>query len=388
MSGETRRATRMGLWLSLLFSLLILPLFWWSGPVLIALGQTPETAELAQRFLRIAGFGMAPALVVMVLKSFLAALERTQVVLWATLAGLPCNALLNWMLIFGHWGAPELGVAGSALATVGTQLLSLAIVGLYAARHQPLRHYQLFTRFWRPDWPAFLQVFRLGWPIGLTGLAEGGLFNASALMMGWIGTVQLAAHGIALELAALTFMVHLGLSQAATIRTGRAFGQGDTQGLRAAARTAIVLSMVFAIVAVTLFVTLPGTLIRLYVDPADPLEPQIIAFGTKLLLVAALFQFFDAIQVIALGLLRGVQDTRVPMIMAGISYWLIGIPVSYLLAFPLGLGGIGLWFGLVVGLACAAATMMARFWISRANARPGTATEAPDATAIPAQMTH
>ncbi|MBI1218854.1 MAG: MATE family efflux transporter [Rhodobacteraceae bacterium] len=358
---EVRRVTRMGMWLSLLFSVIALPIFWFSGPIFGFLGQQPDVAANAQSFMRIAGFGMAPALLVMVLKSFVSALERTHVVLWATVAAVFLNIGLDWLLIFGNWGVPELGVRGTALATVSTQMLTLAVIGLYAALNPMLRRFHLFVRFWRPDWPAFARVFHLGWPIGLTGLAEGGLFNASALMMGWIGTVELAAHGIALELAGLTFMVHLGLSQAATVRAGRASGR-DPQGLRDGAVAAIALSLGFALFAVTLFLTLPRDLVGLWVNPDDPLAARILAFGARLLAVAALFQFFDALQVMALGLLRGVQDTRVPMIMAALSYWVIGIPASYIIAFPLGLGGVGLWLGLVIGLMCAAALMMARFW--------------------------
>ena len=364
---EVRRVTRMGMWLSLLFSVVVLPVFWFSGPIFVALGQQPDVAANAQSFMRIAGFGMAPALLVMVLKSFVSALERTHVVLWATVTAVFLNLGLDWLLIFGNWGAPELGVRGTAIATTSTQVLTLVVIGLYSALNPMLRRYHLFVRFWRPDWPALGRVFQLGWPIGLTGLAEGGLFNASALMMGWIGTVELAAHGIALELSALTFMVHLGLSQAATVRAGRARGR-DPQGLRDGALTAVVLSLGFALIAVTLFLALPRTLVALWVNPDDPLAPRILAFGARLLAVAALFQLFDAMQVMALGLLRGVQDTRAPMIMAALSYWAIGIPASYIIAFPLGLGGVGLWLGLVIGLLCAAALMMARFWRGMARA--------------------
>jgi multidrug resistance protein, MATE family len=206
------------------------------------------------------------------------------------------------------------------------------------------------------------QVWRLGVPIGLTGLAEGGLFQASALMMGWIGTVELAAHGIALEVAALTFMLHVGLSSAATIRVARFDGVGDRVALRRAAKVAIVISLGVALASVALFLALPGPIVGLFLDMAKPESAAILAYGTVLLAVAALFQLADGMQVIALGLLRGVQDTRVPMWLAAVSYWLIGIPCSYVLAFPMGYGGVGLWLGLVVGLACAAVSLMWRFW--------------------------
>ena len=205
-------------------------------------------------------------------------------------------------------------------------------------------------------------VFRLGWPIGVTGLAESGLFSATALMMGWIGTVELAAHGITMEVAALSFMVHLGLSNAATVRAGRADGAGDVQGLRDGAKVAIALSLLFGLSMVALFLTLPEPIIALFLDETKPRSGEIIAFGVKLLAMAALFQLADAMQVMALGLLRAIKDTRVPMLAAAFSYWGIGIPAGYFLAFKTGLGGVGLWFGLVIGLLFAAVTMMWRFW--------------------------
>lgn len=365
---QVRRATRMGLWLSIGFGLLCYPLFWWSGPLLLAAGQRPDVAALAQEYLRVVGIGMIPALLVMALKSYLAALERTQVVLWVTLVAAVLNGVLNWMLIFGNWGAPELGVTGAAIASVAIQTLTFGAMAAYAAWLPALHRFHLFQRFWRPDWQALVQVFRLGSPIGLTSLAESGLFQATALMMGWIGKVELAAHGIALEIVALTFMVHVGLSNAATVRSGRAQGTGDQHGLREGAKVAIALSLGFGVTMVVLLLALPEPIIALFLDAANPETASIIAFGTGLLALAALFQLADATQVMALGLLRGVQDTKVPMVLAAISYWLIGIPISYVLAFPLGMGGIGLWLGLVIGLTIAAALLMHRFW-SR-TARP------------------
>ena len=359
---QVRRETRMGLWLSILYSLLTVPAFWFSGLILSHLGQKPEVAGLAQDFLRIAGFGMAPALLIMVLKSYLAALEKTQVVLWVTLVAVGVNGVIAWGLIFGHAGLPELGVQGAAIASFATQAMTCLLLALYAALAPASRRFHLFQRFWRPDWAILVRVLRLGVPVGLTGLAESGLFVAASVMMGWIGTIELAAHGIAMEIAALAFMVHLGLSNAATVRVGRAEGEGDGATMRTAALTATALSFGFGILMVALFLAAPETLIGPFLDRAKPEAAAILAFGTTLLAMAALFQLFDAMQVIALGLLRWVQDTRAPMWLAALSYWVIGVPVSYVLAFRAGFGGPGLWFGLAVGLACAAGLLMTRFW--------------------------
>ncbi len=365
---EVRRTTRMALWLSLLFGAAIMPALWFSGTVLGGLGQEPALAAATQGYLRIAGWGIFPALIVMVLKSYLAAQERTQVVLWITVLGAVLNGLLNWALIFGNWGAPELGLRGAAFATLATQCLTLVLTLAYALWLPQLRRHTLFVRFWRPDWPAFAAVFRLGWPIGLTSLAEAGLFSASALMMGWVGTRELAAHGIALEIVSVTFMFHLGLANAATVRAGQAHGRQDRAQLRLVGRTAIGLSLFFSTIAIVLFLTVPEPLVRVFLDAADPLTPQIVAIGVSLLAVAALFQLADGGQVMALGLLRGVQDTRVPMIHAAFSYWLVGIPASYVLGFTLGLGAPGIWLGLVVGLVLAGVLMMTRFWTGPARA--------------------
>ena len=361
-AAQVRRDARMGMWLSLGFGVLTYPLFWYSGDWLRALGQKPEVAALGQDFLRIAGWGMIPALLVMALKSYLSALRRTQVVLWVTVAAVGVNLIIAYPLIFGLWGAPEWGVRGAAVATLTVQVGTFVALAAYAHVLPSLRQYRLFQRFWRPDWQALGQVFRLGWPIGVTGLAESGLFSASALMMGWIGTVELAAHGIAMEVAACTFMVHLGLSNAATVRTGHAEGAGDARGLRRGAKVAIALSVAFGLAMVAVFLTVPGPILSLFVDMAKPDAAKIVGYGTGLLAVAALFQLADAMQVMALGLLRGIRDTKVPMAAAAFSYWVIGIPCSYLLAFRAGMGGVGLWLGLVIGLGVAAVTMMARFW--------------------------
>ncbi len=361
--AQVRRDTRMGLWLSIGFGVLCYPLFWLSEPILLGLGQKPVVAALCQDFLRIAGLGMIPALLIMGMTSYLSALERTQIVLWTTLTAVLVNIAIGWPLIFGHWGAPELGVRGAAIASLSVQVLTFAVLAAYAGWLPALRHYRLWQRFWRPDWQALGQVFRLGWPIGATGLAESGLFMAATLMMGAIGSMELAAHGIAMQVASLSFMVHVGLSSAATVRVGLADGAGDVRGLRDAAKVAIALSVVFGLIMVALFIAWPRPIITLFLDATKPDSAAIITFGTSLLIMAALFQMADAMQVMALGLLRGIRDTKVPMVAAAVSYWIIGIPCSYVMAFPLGFGGIGLWAGLVIGLVFASASLMARFWM-------------------------
>ncbi len=358
---QVRRDTRMGMWLSIGYGLLSLPLFWWSEPILLALGQRPEIASLAQDYMRIAGLGLIPALLVMVLKSFLAAMERAQVVLWVTLAGVGVSVVLKWFLLFGNGGAPELGLRGAAISTVTVQVLSVAVLAVWVVLHRNFRRFRLFHNFHRPD-GALKQVWRLGWPIGLTSLMEGGMFHGVAIMMGWIGTVELAAHGIALQITAATFMVHVGLSNAATVRAGRAEGAGDAPGLRDGAKVALAVSQGLGVFVIAAFLLVPEPLVRLFLDETNPRAPQIIAYGSVLLGMAALFQVADAAQVLALGLLRGIRDTRVPMVIAVVCYWGIGMPAAYLLAFKVGMGGVGLWTGLVIGLSLAAIALLVRFW--------------------------
>ena len=357
---SVRRATRMGLWLSLGFALLVMPIMWKAKTLLGLLGQTPAVAEAGGEYLRIAGFGLIPALLVMVIKSYLAALERTRIVLWITVLAAISNALANYILIFGNLGAPELGLRGAAIASVLTQSISLVAIVFYAIRALP--DHNLFQRLWRPDWEMFGQVFRLGLPIGMTTVCEVSLFAASSVMMGWLGTVTLAAHGIVITVAAAAFMVHLGLSNVATIRAGNAYGRGDRAHMARGAMVVFLLSLAIACITVTAFLVVPEPVISLFIEPDDPARPAILIVGVQLLAIAALFQLVDGAQVIALGLLRGVQDTAVPMMIAILSYWAVGLSVSYLLGFVLGWGGVGVWLGLTAGLASAALLLMLRFW--------------------------
>ncbi len=374
---QVRRSTRMAFWLSLIYATVTAPVFLFAERILLFAGQDPEVARLAGDYLLIAGWGIYPSLMIMVLKSYLSALERTAVVLWVTVGAALVHGFTNWVLIFGHLGFPEMGVQGAAVSTLLTETAAFLILARYAVRTFP--GHELFARFWRPDNQAMAQIFALGWPIGLTMLAEVGLFTGASLMMGWISPVALAAHGIALQLASFAFLMHLGFANAATIRAGQAQGQGDLHGLRQGALAAVMLSVTIAVVASVIFAAFAEPLLELFLDPGDPDTPAVIATGIVLVYLAAFFQLADGGQAMAIGLLRGIQDTRVPMYIAIVCYWLVGLPVAYGFGFGLDWGGAGIWLGLVVGLITVWVSLSARFWLwgAREQARGGGAAPAP-----------
>jgi MATE family multidrug resistance protein len=271
------------------------------------------------------------------------------------------NALADYGLIFGAFGLPVLGLQGAGVATALTNtLMFLGLLG-YVLIDRRFRRYQILGRFWRSDWVRFREIFRLGLPIGITLIMEIGLFASAGFMMGWIGMADLAAHQIALQCASVTFMVPLGLSQAATVRVGLAAGAGDPAGVRRAGIAALVIGGVFMSLMAILMWTLPGTIAGLFIDAGDPANAAVLQLAVTFLGIAALFQIFDGGQVIGAGALRGLKDTRWPMVFAAIAYWLVGMSMALGLGFGLGLGGVGIWFGLALALAVAAGLMIGRF---------------------------
>ncbi len=370
-SDRIRRVFRMGTWITVSYAAAVLPVLLLAEPLLVALGQSSHLSALAGDYMQIAAWSMVPALLTSVLRSLLSALRRPGIALIAILAGAGANALCNYVLIFGNWGAPELGIRGAAIATVVTGVLTTGVL-VYTARWIPEASGRgLFKRLLKPNWPVFREVFRLGWPIGLTLLAEAGLFSASKVMVGWLGTIPLAAHGIVLQVVAICFMVPLGLSSAGTIRAGFAAGQRDYAGLRRGSLATLALSMVIALVAVTLFLVFPDQLVRLFLDRSHPETGRIVEIGVTLFLVAAVFQVFDCLQVVILGILRGMEDTKVPMILVATSYWLVGTPMCLVLGFHLEFGAAGIWAGLATGLCMAAAALSARLWSRLGALAPG-----------------
>lgn len=358
---DLRRAVRMGFWFVALYMIPTWGLLWFTEAILLALGQEAEVARLAGGYARVLMFAALPSLLIMALRNFITVLEKAQVVLWATVAGVVLNVIVNYLLIFGNFGFPRLELIGAGVASVVTSTFTLLLLVIYVLRQRQLRRYAVFGRIWRSDWPKLLEILRLGWPIAVTLLTEVALFSGSAVMMGWVGTVPLAAHGIATQLASITFMVPLGLGQAGMIRVGLAAGRGDRAGVGRAGWTAIAVSLAFMGACAIVFWVSPEPLVRLFLDLDNPQADEVLAIGVTFLFVAALFQIFDGAQVVGGSLLRGLADTKVPMIICVFGYWVVGAGGAYLLAFPLGLGGIGIWWGLAIGLAFVAVIAIWRF---------------------------
>jgi MATE family multidrug resistance protein len=357
---DVRRTFRAGLWL-LIFAL---PpywlLLWHVGALMTALGQSEDLAMQGQMFLRAYMWCTAPWLLFQLLRNFVAALERPRVVLWLSLAGIAINALFSWSLIFGHFGLPALGLMGGGVgSTITWTLLCVALVAVTSGDGK-FRRFRLFGNWWRFDRQRTWAMVKLGFPIGITMALEMGVFALAAYFMGWIGAPAVAAHAVALQIAALTFMVPLGLGQAATVRVGLAFGRRDPDAITRAGWTAWLAGVGFmAVMAIPMWVA-PHRLVTLFLDDTVQ-NAGVIALAVGFLRVAAAFQLFDGAQVIGAGMLRGLHDTRWPLVFAAFGYWGVGLGIGSWLAFGADWKGIGIWIGLASGLAAVAILMLARW---------------------------
>jgi len=360
---DVRRTFRAGLWL-LVFAL---PpywlLLWHVGDLMRTLGQSEELARQGETFLRAYMWCTAPWLIFQLLRNFVAALERPMIVLWLSIAGIALNALLSWSLIFGHFGMPALGLVGGGVgSTLTWLLLCLALVAVTATDRQ-FRRFHLFGNWWRFDGQRTTAMVRLGLPIGITMALEMGVFALAAYFMGWIGAPAVAAHAIALQIAALTFMVPLGLGQAATVRVGLALGRRDDSAITRAGWTAWILGVGFMATMALIMWAIPRPLVTLFLaDTAG--NAVVIALAVSFLKVAAAFQLFDGAQVIGAGMLRGLHDTRWPLMFAFVGYWGVGLGIGAWLAFAADWQGVGIWIGLASGLAAVAVLMLVR-WTMR-----------------------
>jgi multidrug resistance protein, MATE family len=356
-----RRALRVGLWAA---TLLGIPLTFsqiYAEEILVALGQDEDAARLAARYLEGLAWSLAPGWWFIALRGFMQSVNRPEPGLWITLAAIPANALLAYALIHGEFGLPRLELLGAGIATsiVSVGMCAACVWVCYACR--PFRKYRILGRFWRADWPLFAKLFAIGAPISGTLLLEYGVFAAAALLIGRIGTAELAAHQIAITIASIMFMVPFGISMAATVRVGHAVGRRDSGATRRAGITAIALSVAF-MAAMTLIVILARNHIPLLFLGSGAAEASATApIAAILLVVGASFFIADGVQTVAAGALRGLNDTRMPLLFAAICFWAIGFTACYGFGFPLGLGAAGVWIGLSIGLIVYAALLIWRF---------------------------
>jgi len=338
---DVRRTVRQAMWSAFLLVLPMWAILWHSRAILILLGQDPELAADAQSLVRHLMWALLPAFLYLVLRNFLAALERPGWSLVVALGAVVVNALVNTALIFGvpGIGLPALGLPGAGIGSSITVTLEFLTLAFIVTRHRRFRRYRLFGRFWRADWSRFRQLWRLGFPIAITLTLEVGVFNAAVFLMGLIGTASLAVHQIAIQIASLSFMVPMGLAQAVTVRVGHALGRGDPAGVARAGWTSFVLATSFMALMALLMWAIPQRLTGIFIDVADPANAEVVALAIAFLGAAALFQIFDGAQAVGAGMLRGLQDTTVPMVFALFGYWVAGMGTAVTLGFVLGWDG-------------------------------------------------
>lgn len=345
------RAVRQGLWLAAILAVPLMLLLTQGERFFLLTGQEPATAALAGGYLGAVLWGTFPNLAYTALRGFAEGIGRPRTILLVTLATAGVNVFLNWVLIFGNLGAPALGVVGSAYATaVSMGLLFLGML-LIALRHRHFRPFDVFASIRTPDPTALRELFRLGWPIGITFGLESGMFLAATLMVGNVGTAALAAHQVALNAASVTFMIPLGMAMATTVRVGQALGAGDEAGARRAGWIGMAMGAAVMALPALVFWLRPEWVVWIYTG--DGADPALVAQAAALLGVAAVFQLFDGVQVVAGGALRGLKETRLPMLVGALTYWGLGLTTAWWLGLRLGTGGVGVWWGLTLGLAAA-----------------------------------
>lgn len=359
---RVRQTVRHGLWIAVFASLVIWAVLWNAQVILVAMGQEPHIAKLSGTYVRALQWTVLPFYGYIVLRSFISALERPMWALIIVVAAVAINALANYALIFGNFGMPALGIRGSGLATTIANALMFFGLVVVILLDRRFSRYALFGRLWRLDRKQFAHLFKLGVNIGMLLWFEVGLFTISAFIMGLIGRDTIAAYIIALQIASLTFMVPLGISQAATVRVGLAFGANDAGGIKRAGWASFSLATGFMIFASVIMLLFPEQLIGLFLDKANLESETVRILAISYLSYAALFQVVDGIQSVGGGMLRGIQDTKIPVIIAAIGYWLVGMPVGLLLAFTFDFKGAGIWLGLAAGLAVVAVALIWR-WV-------------------------
>ncbi len=361
---DVRRTFRQTLWAATAVSIPIWAILWPMGDLLKWAGQPDRLAADTGIFIRALMWQILPTLGVVAIRGFMAAMEMPRWTMIAGLAAVVVNAIVNYGLIFGQFGLPAWGLFGAGVGSSLVSLFQFLFLALIVSRHPRFRRYHLFGRWWRSDWPRFMTICKLGLPIGLHMGFEAMVFAAAVFLMGYINTASVAAHAIAIQIASMTFMVPMGMGQAATVRVGLGYGARDAEAIRRAGWTAYALGVGFMTAMALVIWLIPGPLAQIFLESESAANAEVLRLAVSFLLVAAVFQIVDGAQVVGTGMLRGLQDTKWPMLFAAFGYWVIGIGVGAGLAFWAGWDGAGIWIGLAAGLALVAPLVLIR-WMRR-----------------------
>jgi multidrug resistance protein, MATE family len=376
------QALRQGLLWAAGLTVPAIALLWLLPTALRLMGQDPVVVQQAEGYLRAVTYGVPSLMAFTALRAYLEGQGRTRPLMLVAFLGVGLNVVANQAFMFGRWGFPALGLTGTGVATSLVYTAMAVAAFSYVAWRDADR--AVFARPWRWHLATAREILRVGWPISATVAFETGLFAISAMLMGRIGAAELAGHQIAIQSASFTFMIPLALGVATTARVGHAVGRGDPMGVRAAGLVGIAASVLVMSATAFAFWTWPHGVAGLYLDVADPANARVVSYAVAFLGVAAAFQLFDGLQVSALGALRGLKDTRAPMLITLVSYWFVGLGSGVALAFGLGWGGVGLWWGLVLGLAVASLLLGGRFIALLRRMRLGVRAPPPPAVDSPA----
>jgi multidrug resistance protein, MATE family len=359
--SKIQKVTQQGFWLSLFLSIPAMVILGNIDSLMLRFGQAQNIVSLAKIYLDIMVWGFFPALTFAMLKSAVSSLSQPRIITIIVVIGTLFNAAGNYVLGFGKLGFPIMGLTGIALASVLSQWLMLIFLIIYILKHEELRTYQVFKNLFGIEPKILIEMIRLGLPIGISFAFEVGLFSVTTYLMGLLGTEILAAHLIVFQTIAVVFMVPLGMSLATTIRVGQWNGQNNLTGVRKTAYTSMWMGAIFMTAMAVLLLFFSRQVIGLYLDTRNPENANVVSLATSMFAVAALSQVLDGVQTTAAGALRGLKDTRIPMLLSFIAFWVFGLASGYLLGFRFGLDGIGLWLGQAIGVGASAGVFIWRF---------------------------
>lgn len=357
--NDTQEGTKLlkhSLFINLFFGLFLSSILLFGGYILDLLDQPKAVVELAKPYLQVIGFSLIPFMFFQTFKQFAEGLSFTKQAMYISIAANLINIVLNYVLIFGYFGFPALGLLGAGIATLIARILMAISFFAYVYKAAIFKKYWLGFQKVILEWFSTKLLLNLGVPTGFQYIFEVGAFASAAVMIGWMGTIPLASHQVAINLASISYMMSTGISAAATVRVGNQLGKHHYKTMKIAGYTCFIMASLFMAFTGLFFTLFNNWLPTLYTS-----DQEVIYTASSLLIIAAIFQLSDGIQVVGLGTLRGLGDVKIPTAVTFIAYWVIGLPVGYFLAFNLGMDEAGVWYGLLIGLSITALILFFRF---------------------------